>query len=288
MGHLQNRYEHVSLRSLCEMLSIRRSTIYQVRKGKRQVEGSNGRYSDDAIMRMIQKVRAEQQTWGFRLIYHYLKKVKGIKLGKTRAYGLYRAANMSLHRTPKKPRIKRAYQELLAPKNINEGWAMDFMSEWVIGEKQQSVRIINVVDECSRKDLWIEAAQSINADKLIEVLNRIVEMRGLPRYIRCDNGPEFISEKLKAWAKDRVEIKFIQPGKPTQNGIIERLNGTVRRECLNLNWFNSLEEINDLLGKWFKTYNFDRPHISLKYTTPHQFETKNQNLYFSMVAQNEG
>ena len=108
-------------------------------------------------------------------------------------------------------------------------------------------------------------------------------MRGLPRYIRCDNGPEFISSKLKEWAADRVEIKFIQPGKPTQNGIIERLNGTVRKECMNLNWFYSLDEINDLLGQWYKTYNFDRPHSCLNYQTPVTFENLNQNLYFKMV-----
>lgn len=149
---------------------------------------------------------------------------------------------------------------------------MDFLSEWVIGEKQQSVRIINVVNECSRKDLWVEAAHSITAVKLVEVVDKILDLRGSPRYIRCDNGPEFISVKLKMWAaENKIEIKFIQPGKPTQNGIVERLNGTVRKECLNLNWFHSLEEINDLLGQWYRAYNFDRPHSCLKYQTPHAF-----------------
>ena len=222
-------------------------------------------------------------AWGFRLMWAYMRS-QGDKIGKNRAYRIYQKGKLSLHRNPQKPRLKRVFQELLPPKHINEGWAMDFLSEWVIGENQQSVRIINVVDECSRKDLWIEAANSINATKLVDVLDKIVEMRGLPRYIRCDNGPEFISEKLKQWAKDRVEIKFIQPGKPTQNGIVERLNGTLRKECLNLNWFHSLEEINTLLDSWYKTYNFDRPHSSLQYKTPHDFENLNQNLYFNVVS----
>lgn len=231
---------------------------------------------------MMRKVRRMNPAWGFRLILASLKN-KGEKIGKRRAHRLYMQAKLSLHRNPKKPRIKRVFQELLPPDQINEGWAMDFLSEWVIGEKQQSIRIINVVDECSRKGLWVEAAHSINAAKLIEVLDKIVEMRGLPRYIRCDNGPEFISGKLKEWAANRVEIKFIQPGKPTQNGIIERLNGTVRKECLNLNWFHSLDEVNDLLGHWYKNYNFDRPHSSLKYQTPDSFENLNQNLYFRLA-----
>lgn len=235
----------------------------------------------------MKKVRRSNPAWGFRLVFAYLKN-QGEKMGKRRAHRLYKQAKLSLHRNPKKPRIKRVFQGLLPPSQINEGWAMDFLSEWVIGEKQQSIRIINVVDECSRKDLWVEAAYSINAAKLIEVLDKIAEMRGLPRYIRCDNGPEFISCKLKEWAASRVEIKFIQPGKPTQNGIIERLNGTVRKECLNLNWFHSLDEVNDLLGQWYKNYNFDRPHSSLKYKTPDTFENLNKSLYFRMAPDSGG
>jgi putative transposase len=279
MGQVRVRHEGLSKRRTCAWLMLRRSTVYEVCAGK---AGGKHTGSSVYITEMMKKVRRTHRAWGFRLIYAYLKN-QGEKIGKRRAHRLYMAAKLSLHRNPKKPRIKRVFEGLLPPENINEGWAMDFLSEWVIGEKQQSVRIINVVDECSRKDLWIEAAHSINAAKLTEVLDQIVQIRGLPRYIRCDNGPEFISTKLKEWAADKVQIKFIQPGKPTQNGIIERLNGTVRKECLNLNWFYSLEEINDLLGQWYKTYNFDRPHSCLKYQTPATFEKLNQNLYFRMV-----
>ena len=287
MGHLQDRQKQLSLRRLCKLLAVRRSTVYEVRRGADRF--SSSWHTDEEIIAMMKKVRAAHQTWGFRLILSHLKQVKGEQIGKTRAYRLYQAAKMSLHKTPKKPRIKREFQELLPPKYINEGWAMDFLSEWVIGEKQQAVRIINVVDECSRKDLWIEAAFSITAKQLTDTLDKLTAMRGCPRYIRCDNGPEFISQTLQSWAStNNVELKFIQPGKPTQNGIIERLNGTARRECLNLNWFNSLEELNELLGEWYKTYNFDRPHSSLKYKTPVAFEKSNMNLYFRMVPATEG
>ena len=279
MGQIRVRHERLSKRRACAWLRLRRSTVYEVCASK---DGCKHTRSSAYITEMMKKVRRTHRAWGFRLIYAYLKN-QGEKIGKHRAHRLYIEAKLSLHRNPKKPRIKRVFEELLPPKSINEGWAMDFLSEWVLGEKQQSVRIINVVDECSRKDLWIEAAHSINATKLTEVLDQIVQIRGLPRYIRCDNGPEFISTRLKEWAADKVQIKFIQPGKPTQNGIIERLNGTVRKECLNLNWFYSLEEINDLLGQWYKTYNFDRPHSCLKYQTPATFEKLNQNLYFRMV-----
>ena len=284
MGQVHAKVAGVSIRRMSNWLRLRRSGYYE-KKGKENLDSPVR--SEAYVVGLMKKIRRMHRAWGFRLIFAYMRK-EGEKIGKRRAHRLYMQAKMSLHRNPKKPRIKRVFEQLLPPKKINEGWAMDFLSEWVIGERQQSVRIINIVDECSRKDLWIEAAYSITADKLIEVLDKVVEMRGLPKYIRCDNGPEFISEKLKKWAEKRVEIKFIQPGKPTQNGIIERLNGTVRRECLNLNWFNSLDEINQLLGKWYKTYNFDRPHASLKFKTPQAFENLNQNLYFNMVPTNEG
>lgn len=281
MGRIGARCKGLSKRRICSYLRFRRGVFYD------KPTNGNKWHSDEGIVQMMKKVRQSNPAWGFRLIFAYLKN-KGEQIGKRRAHRLYMKAKLSLHRNPKKPRLKRAFQELLPPDQINEGWAMDFLSEWVIGEKQQSVRIINVVDECSRKDLWIEAAHNINAAKLTEVLDKIVEMRGLPRYIRCDNGPEFISAKLKEWASDRVEIKFIQPGKPTQNGIVERLNGTVRKECLNLNWFHSLDEVNDLLGHWYKSYNFDRPHSSLKYKTPVAFENLNKNLYFKMAPATGG
>ncbi len=162
---------------------------------------------------------------------------------------------------------------------------MDFLSEVIIEPTQQWVRIINIVDECSRKDLWVEACEHIKATKLTEILDKIVFMRGRPAYIRTDNGPEFISDELCQWAtKNRFELRFIQPGKPTQNGIIERLNGTLRRECLNLNRFYSLSELNEHLDKWYQTYNFDRPHKSINYLTPDAFEKQNQSIYYKMVA----
>lgn len=281
MGRIAAQYPLISTRRQCAWLRLRRSSIYARRQHKAE---EVRRQNDECVLTLLRKTRQEHLCWGFRLIYAYLRK-QGAVIARRRAYCLYRQANLSLHRTPKKPRIKRVFQELLPPAQINEGWAMDFVSEWIIGPQQQSVWLVNVVDECSRKDLWVEAAHSIKAAKLSEVLDRIIQMRGQPAYIRCDNGPEFISEHLKAWAEDKnIELRFIQPGKPTQNGIVERLNGTLRKECLNLHWFHSLDELNERLGHWFKTYNFDRPHSSLDYLTPHDFEIQNQNLYLKVVA----
>ena len=163
----------------------------------------------------------------------------------------------------------------------------------MVGDDKRSVRLINIIDEGSRKALWTEAYQSISAKRLISILKKVVAWRGKPQYastvlstgIRCDNGPEFISKALEAWAKEQgIELRFTQPGKPTQNGLIERLNGTLRTECLNLEWFDSLEHLNEALQKWWKTYNQVRPHSSLAYLTPDEFENQNHKLYFSTGA----
>ena len=154
-----------------------------------------------------------------------------------------------------------------------------------VGLTKDSVRIINIIDEGSRRALWTEAHRSISAKTLIEVLNKVVEYRGTPKYIRCDNGPEFISQKLAQWADDnKIELKFIQPGKPSQNGLIERLNKTLRVECLNLHWFENLQKLNQSIQSWSVDYNTERPHENLNRQTPLEYEIDNQNFYFKVVA----
>lgn len=118
-----------------------------------------------------------------------------------------------------------------------------------------------------------------------EVLDKVVEYRGHPRYIRCDNGPEFISQKLVQWTiNNQVEIKFIQPGKPSQHGLVERLNKTLGVECLNLHWFENLQKLNESILAWSVDYNTERPHENLKRQTPLEYEIDYHDLYFKAVA----
>ena len=216
---------------------------------------------------------------------HYLRCRPQCTFNYKRMYRIWKREGLNLRRPPRRKRIHREYRELLAPDGVNEGWAMDFVSDWVVGPGQKSVRVINIMDEGSRRALWTEAHISISARKLIEVLDQVVEVRGRPRYIRCDNGPEFISHRLKAWAtKQGIELHFIQPGKPTQNGLIERLNKTLRVECLNLTWFTTLEELNEEIQNWSQTYNLDRPHSSLSQQTPAEYEIEQQEFYYPAVA----
>ena len=267
-----------SVRRNCRVLGLRRQTYHRRRQGYRPEE------RDGELQDLLERTAQRFLAWGFWMIFHFLRN-QGHAFNHKRVYRVWTQAGLHLRLPPKRPRIRREYQELLPPQGINEGWAMDFLSDWVVGPDQQSVRIINIMDEGSRKALWTEAHSSISARKLLDVLNNLVEVRGCPAYIRCDNGPEFISHQLRQWADaHHVKLKHIQPGKPSQNGLIERLNKTLRVECLNQCWFTSLPELNEQLQNWSVVYNQDRPHKNLDYQSPEAYEKANENFYFRAVT----
>lgn len=135
----------------------------------------------------------------------------------------------------------------------------------------RSFRMLNIMDDYNHQILAMEADTSLPVLRLIRVLERLKEVHGLPLSIRVDNGPEFISQKLDMWCKEHhVQLVFIQPGKPTQNAYVERLNGTVRRELLNAYIFTSLQEVRYKAEEFMMDYNRNRPHSALNYQTPLQ------------------
>jgi putative transposase len=195
-----------SVRRSCRVLGLRRQTYYRRKQGFRIEE------RDKEGIEMLHRVTKRFIAWGFWMVFYYLRN-NGHTWNHKRVYRVWKQEELHLRLPPKRAAIRRSYKELLPPERINEGWAMDFVSDWVVGPNEQPVRIINIMDECSRKALWTEAHLSISAKTLIEVLDKVVAWRGAPAYIRCDNGPEFISHRLKDWAEKRdVELRFIQPG----------------------------------------------------------------------------
>jgi putative transposase len=273
------RHPGYSVRRGCRVLGIRRQTYYGRKAGNRPEE------RDEELVGLLRRACSMFVAWGFWMVFYYLRNEYGLQDNHKRVYRLWKQEGLHLRLPKKRPRIRRDYQELLAPRHINEGWAMDFVSDWVIGPQKQQVRVINIMDECSRRALWTTAHASVSAAKLIEVLDKVVDWRGKPAYIRCDNGPEFIAERLKSWADGHgIELRHIQPGKPSQNGMVERLNKTLRMECLDLNWFRSLAELNERIQDWSVTYNQVRPHSSIGYKSPDAYEKSNENFYFRVVA----
>lgn len=183
-----------SIRRKSGVLGLRRQTYY-ARKRRHRLE-----QEDKRIAEQLHRLTKQFVAWGFWLVFYCLRN-EGFSWNHKRAtvtrFTGFGGRNHCFYADrPKRAKLKIIYQDLLAPEQINEGWAMDFLSEWIIGEEQQKVRIINIMDECSRKALWTEAKESLPAKALVDVLDQVVAWRGAPAYIRCDNGPEFISEKL--------------------------------------------------------------------------------------------
>lgn len=175
--------------------------------------------------------------------------------------------HLNIRRRSKKRLPARVKQQLFQPTAINQVWSIDYMHDTLWDGR--SYRLLNIIDDYNREILSIEADTSLPVLRLIRVLERLKESRGLPQMIRVDNGPEFISQKLDYWCKERkITLMFIQPGKPMQNAFIERCNGSIRRELLNAYVFKSLSEVREKADEWKTDYNTNRPHKALNYKTP--------------------
>lgn len=189
----------------------------------------------------------------------YLRNVKQFTWNHKRIYRIYRLLELNLRIKPKR-RIKRDKPDALqVPTRRNQVWSMDFMSDAL--SDGRSLRAFNVVNDYNREGLGIEVDLSMPSIRVIRVLDRIIEWCSKPAALRCDNGPEYISQKLVDWTNEHhITLMYTQPGKPTQNAYIERFNRTVRQEWLDLHLFESVEYAQNLCPKWLGTYNNERPH----------------------------
>ena len=184
-------------------------------------------------------------------------------------YRVYTEMKLNIRRRSKKRLPDRVKQPLLVPEAPNQVWSIDFMSDSLTDGRR--FRLLNILDDFNRESLAIEVDTSLPSLRVIRVLERLIDQRGCPASIRCDNGPEFISHKLEEWCSHesrRINLQFIQPGRPMQNAYIERKNGSMRRELLNAYLFNSLADVRILSEEWRADYNSERPHKSLGYLAP--------------------
>jgi putative transposase len=184
---------------------------------------------------------------------------------------------LNIRRRAKKRLPERIKQPLHVPTGPNQVWSIDFMSDSLVDGRR--VRLLNIIDDFNRESLAIEVDTSLPTLRVIRVLERLTAERGCPTVIRCDNGPEFISHVLAIWCNQesrKITLQFIQPGKPMQNGYIERKNGSIRRELLNTYLFTSLAEVRTMSEEWRIDYNTERPHKSLGYLSPLQYASLKQ------------
>jgi len=212
----------------------------------------------DWLIRLTQARR----SWGFGLCFLYLRNVKHFDWNHKRVYRIYRELELNLRIKPKKRLVREKPDALAVPESINECWSMDFMHDQL--KNGRSYRLFNVIDDFNREGLGIDVDFSLPSERVVRALNQIIEWRGKPKQLRCDNGPEYISILLANWAKENgIELKFTQPGNPQQNAYIERYNRTVRYDLLNQNLFDSIEEVQELATEWLWTYNNERPNMAI-------------------------
>jgi len=219
------------------------------------------------IAELLLGLTQAQRNWGFGLCFLYLRNVKEYTWNHKRVYRIYRELELNLRIKPRKRLKREKPEELAVPESANQMWSMDFMHDQL--RDGRTIRILNVLDDFNREGLGIEIDFSLPAERVVRTLEQIIEWRGCPKEIRCDNGPEYISARLLSWAdKRQIAIRHIQPGKPQQNAYIERYNRTVRYDWLNQYLFESLEEVQDFATKWLWTYNNERPNMGIGGITP--------------------
>jgi len=242
-----------SVRITCEVFSIS-ETCYRYSP---KLSDENAEIAD-----WLLRLTTTHKPWGFGLCFMFLRNIKGYGWNHKRVYRIYRELELNLRIKPRR-RIKRDKPAALSvPEKINQVWSMDFMSDTLMDGR--SIRTFNVIDDFNREGLGIDVDLSLPSARVIRSLEQIIEWRGKPLAIRCDNGPEYISQTLRDWTtKHQITLLYIQPGKPTQNAYIERFNRTARHEWLDLHLFKSIAHAQNLATEWLWTYNNERPHSSI-------------------------
>jgi putative transposase len=248
----------LSERRTCQLLGLSRSVLHY----------ESQRVEDGLQARLIE-LAGERRRFGYRRL-HILIEREGIEVNHKRVHRLYREAGLAVRRRRKRERVAVERRPLQIPSGPNHTWSMDFVFDALANGKP--IKCLNVVDDCTKEAVVIEAARRINGQGVADLLEAACRFRGYPACIRTDQGPEFTGRSLDQWAQaNGVKLLLIQPGKPTQNAYVESFNGKFRDECLNENWFVSLDHARAVISEWRRDYNEVRPHSSLGKKTPAQF-----------------
>jgi putative transposase len=219
----------------------------------------------DALNALVEK----HPRWGFWMCFDRLR-LDGHRWNHKRVWRVYRTMGLNLPRRKKRRLPQRERQSMDVLPMPNQVWSMDFMSDALY--RGRRFRVLNVMDEGVREALAQVIDTSIPSGRVIRTLQQLIEVRGKPVALRCDNGPEFCAQAFIDWCKSHgIEIRYIQPGKPNQNAFIERFNKTYRDEVLNAHLFSTLEQVREITEEWKTTYNEYRPHDALGRVPPAVF-----------------
>jgi putative transposase len=246
----------VSERRACRVIGCHRRTYRYRSRAKDQT----------ALCMRLRELASVRVRYGYRRLHTLLRR-EGWSVNHKRVYRLYRLEGLSVRSKVHKKRVSALRPLLPTAQAPNEQWSMDFMSDSLASG--QHFRLLTLVDNMSRESPAIEVDRSLTGQRVVAVLERAAARYGLPKILQVDNGPEFTSQALDAWAHHHgIKLAFSRPGTPTDNPFIEAFNGRVRQECLDQQWFYSLEEARECLEEWRRDYNTVRPHTALGNQTP--------------------
>lgn len=227
------------------------------------------RADDSSVRAKLRALAAERPRFGYRRLGVMLER-EGISINHKRLHRLYREEGLVLRKKRRQRASTATRAPLIAPRSAGQRYSMDFMSDSLATGR--NFRTLNIVDDYTRECLAIEVDMSLPGERVARVLDRLVGSGRKPEVIVLDNGPEFAGKVLDTWAvRNKVQLRFIDPGKPIQNAYIESFNARLRDECLNQHWFASLQEARAVIEAWREDYNRNRPHSSLDNQTPEEF-----------------
>ena len=262
VSYLCDQYR-ASERHACRVLRIGRGTFRYKSHQKTWTE----------LRTRIREIAQSRVRYGYRKILVLLRR-EGWQVGKHLVYRLYKEEGLALKNRPQKRRkaVKHREERFLA-KEPNEAWSIDFVSDQL--QDGRRFRSLTIVDVFTRESVAIEVGQSLRGEDVVRTLNRLKHGGRTPKLLFCDNGSEFSGQAMDLWAyQNGVKIDFSRPGKPTDNAFVESFNGTFRDECLNVHWFETLNEAKQLIEGWRQEYNGSRPHRALKDRTPSEFASE--------------
>lgn len=225
--------------------------------------------ADAHLSGRITELALERRRFGYRRIWQLLRR-EGLHVNHKRVYRLYHLSGLGVKRRRRRKGLATERLPLLRPAAPNLTWSMDFVMDALSTGRR--IKCLTCVDDFTKECLTVTVAFGISGVQVTRILDSIALFRGYPATIRTDQGPEFTCRALDQWAFEHgVELRLIQPGKPTQNGFIESFNGRFRDECLNEHWFSDIVHARKIINDWRQDYNECRPHSTLNYQTLSEF-----------------
>ncbi len=249
----------LSVRKACILVNLSRTAC-----------GYRPHRADDAVLRQkLRELAGQRKRFGSPRLHTMLKRER-LVINHKRTERIYREEGLALRRKRRRKGAAGARVVMPAPQRPNQKWSMDFVADSIVTGRR--FRALAIVDDYSRECPAIEVDTSLGGVRVVGVLEKLADMRGLPEAITVDNGPEFAGKALDEWAyRKGVKLNFIRPGKPIENAFVESFNGRFRDECLNTNWFMNLKHAREVIEDWRKDYNAIRPHSALGGMAPQEF-----------------